>query len=196
MIEIANENRDQNLNTHANSKELGKPNSLKILGIDPGLNHTGWGIIRASGNKIAWVAHGVINPDPKLTLSERLGHVYKHLKIVVETYKPDEAAIEETFFANSAKTSLLLGHARGAAMTTLSACGLSVNEYATRLIKKAVVGTGTADKAQVAFMINRLLPNMNPQNPNIIDEKPKKMREDASDALAVAICHFSLRRTF
>ncbi len=155
---------------------------IRIIGIDPGLQHTGWGIIDLCQNKISWAAHGIINPDTKMELAARLGFLATELSSIIDIYKPDEAAIEETFFANSAKTSLLLGHARGAAMAILAQNFLPVSEYATRQIKKAVVGTGTADKEQISFMVKRLLPNAT------------NLKSDSADALAAAICHSSMRK--
>lgn len=154
-----------------------------IIGIDPGLQHTGWGVIAASGNKISWVAHGVINPPTSLSLADRLGILARELREILETYRPSEAAVEETFFANSAKTSLLLGHARGAALAVLAGFDCTVIEYATRRVKKALVGTGAAEKDQVAFMVKRLLPNCD------------ALKSDSADALAVAICHAGERKT-
>lgn len=152
-----------------------------ILGIDPGLLRTGWGVIRAKGNKLEYVAHGVILPPAKVELATRLGAIFNGLCEIIEIHRPDEAAIEETFVANSPKTSILLGQARGAAMVALSHKNLDVFEYSTRLIKKAVVGTGAAEKDQIGFMVKRLLPTSNVNN------------ADAADALAAAIAHSSLR---
>ena len=154
-----------------------------IIGIDPGLQHTGWGVIAASGNKISWIAHGEVNPPTNLPLADRLGILARELGEILETYRPTEAAVEETFFANSAKTSLLLGHARGAALAVLAGFGANVSEYATRRVKKALVGTGAAEKDQVAFMVKRLLPNCT------------ALKSDSADALAVAICHAGERKT-
>lgn len=165
---------------------MGELRAIKILGIDPGLNHTGWGIISTIDSKVSWVAHGVISPPSKMELSSRLGTIANAINDIIDAYNPDEAAVEETFVANSNRSSLLLGHARGAAIAILALRNLHVGEYATRLIKKAVVGTGTADKDQVAFMVKRLLPNA-------VGEDRDKM--DAYDALAAAICHASMRRT-
>lgn len=154
-----------------------------IIGIDPGLQHTGWGIIAASGNRVSWISHGIINPPTNLSLADRLGVLSNELLSVLNKYKPSEAAVEETFFANSAKTSLLLGHARGAALAVLANSGICVSEYATRRVKKALVGTGAAEKDQVAFMVKRLLPNC------------AALKSDSADALAVAICHAGERKT-
>lgn len=155
----------------------------KIIGIDPGLQRTGWGIIEAQGNRISYIAHGVILPNTKLELASRLFKIFHDLCEIIETFNPDEAAIEETFVANSPKTSLLLGQARGSALVALAKNHLDIAEYSTRLIKKAVVGTGTAEKDQINFMVKRLLPNCG------------DLSHDAADALAAAIAHSSLRNS-
>lgn len=154
---------------------------VTIIGIDPGLQRTGWGVIHAQNNRISHIAHGTIAPPNDATLSFRLGMIFTKLSEIIDEYSPDEAAIEETIVANSARTSILLGQARGAAMVALEIKSLEVHEYATRLIKKAVVGTGTADKDQIGFMVRRLLPTCG--NVGI----------DAADALAAAIAHSSMR---
>lgn len=149
---------------------------IRILGVDPGLRHTGWGVITMDGPRLGWVAHGVINPDPALDLAERLGFLCERLQEVIHAHAPDEAAVEETFVNINPKSTLLLGQARGAALATLAAARLKVHEFATRKVKQSVVGTGGADKTQVAFMVRRLLP------------KAGEVSADAADALAVAIC--------
>lgn len=149
---------------------------IRILGVDPGLRRTGWGVITMDGPRLAWVAHGVINPDPKADLADRLALLAEELRAVVAAHTPDEAAVEETFVNINPKSTLLLGQARGAAMASLAGARLKVHEYATRKVKLSVVGTGGADKDQVAFMVRRLLP------------KAGEVSADAADALAVAIC--------
>ncbi len=149
---------------------------IRILGVDPGLRHTGWGVITMDGPRLAWVAHGVIHPDTKADLADRLADLAAQLRAVVDAHKPDEAAVEETFVNINPKSTLLLGQARGAAMAALAGAGLKVHEFATRKVKLSVVGTGGADKDQVAFMVRRLLP------------KAGNVSADAADALAVAIC--------
>jgi crossover junction endodeoxyribonuclease RuvC len=149
---------------------------IRILGVDPGLRHTGWGVIVADGPRLSWVAHGVINPDPEADLADRLGMLCEGLRAVIHDHDPHEAAVEETFVNINPKSTLLLGQARGAALATLAAARLKVHEFATRKVKQAVVGTGGADKTQVAFMVRRLLP------------KAGEVSRDAADALAVAIC--------
>jgi len=149
---------------------------IRILGVDPGLRHTGWGVITMDGPRLGWVAHGVIKPDTTLDLADRLACLAMELRKVVDQHTPDEAAVEETFVNINPKSTLLLGQARGAAMASLAGAGLKVHEYATRKVKLSVVGTGGADKDQVAFMVRRLLP------------RAGEVSADAADALAVAIC--------
>lgn len=154
-----------------------------LLGLDPGLQRTGWGVIACEGARISWIAHGVIAPPPKLALPERLGLLASGLIDVLEFYNPTEAAVEEVFMAKNAQSALLLGHARGAALSILARHQVHVSEYATRHIKKALVGTGGAEKDQVAFMVRRLLPQSG------------TVSADAADALAAAICHAAERRS-
>ncbi len=149
---------------------------IRILGVDPGLRHTGWGVITMDGPRLGWVAHGVINPDPKMDLADRLGFLCEELRAVIHEHDPNEASVEETFVNINPKSTLLLGQARGAALATLAAARLKVHEFAARKVKQAIVGTGAADKTQVAFMVRRLLP------------KAGDVSADAADALAVAIC--------
>jgi crossover junction endodeoxyribonuclease RuvC len=148
-----------------------------ILGIDPGLQYTGWGVIEQSGNSLKFVACGTIHSNPKDTLPDRLLSISNGLRQVVKQYKPDECAIEETFMNTNPMSSLKLGHARGAAMLTLSLCGLQPHEYAATLVKKSIVGVGRAEKSQIGMMVKVLLP------------KAETHGEDEADALAVAICH-------
>ena len=155
---------------------------IRILGLDPGLRRTGWGVVTCEGARLSHVAHGVIAPDDKLPLSERLRWLFVAVAEVVAAYAPDEAAIEETFVTANGSSTLKLGHARAAAMLAPAHAGLSVSEYAAKVVKKAVVGTGSADKTQVAFMVRRLLPTSGDPS------------ADAADALAVAIAHAHARR--
>lgn len=150
--------------------------SIRILGIDPGLRHTGWGVVEKTGSRLSHVAHGVINVDPELPMADRLAGIFHEVSRIVEIYNPHYSGCEETIVNANPRSALKLGQARGAAMTALSYCGLEVAEFAPRAIKLAVVGTGKADKDQVGFMVARLLP------------RAGKMREDAADALACAIC--------
>jgi crossover junction endodeoxyribonuclease RuvC len=153
-----------------------------ILGIDPGLQRTGWGMIACEGARISWIAHGVVAPPTTAPLAERLGFLARGIAEILETYCPSEAAVEEVFMAKNAQSALLLGHARGATLAVLAQRDVLVSEYATRRIKKALVGTGSAEKDQVAFMVRRLLPQSG------------SVTADAADALAAAICHAAERR--
>jgi crossover junction endodeoxyribonuclease RuvC len=157
-------------------------NAIRILGLDPGLRRTGWGVVAIEGARLRHLAHGVVAPDDKAPLSERLLALYQGVAEVVAAWAPDEAAIEETFVTANGSSTLKLGHARAAAMLAPAAAGLSVAEYAATVVKKALVGTGGADKAQIAFMVARLLPTSGAPV------------ADAADALAVAICHAHARR--
>jgi crossover junction endodeoxyribonuclease RuvC len=157
-------------------------NATRILGIDPGLRRTGWGVIAVEGSRLSWIAHGVIAPSDKAPFSERLLALFEGVGAIVAEHRPHEAAIEETFVNVNAASTLKLGHARAAALIAPAQAGLSVAEYAPSEVKKAVVGTGGADKAQVAFMIRRLLPACG------------NATADAADALAVAIAHAHSRR--
>lgn len=157
------------------------PAPLRILGLDPGLRKTGWGVIRVEGNRLSHLGHGVIAPDEKAPFSERLLALFDGINAVVADWTPDEAAIEETFMNTNAASALKLGHARAAALLAPAKAGLPVAEYAARLVKKSVVGTGAADKDQVAFMIARILPGS------------AGASADAADALAVAVAHAHAR---
>ncbi len=148
-----------------------------ILGIDPGLGHTGWGIIKKHGNSISYIACGTISSNPKNSLSQRLLTIKNGLQEAINTHNPNQCAIEETFVNKNPLSSLKLGHARGAAILTCSLNGLNPYEYAATLVKKTVVGAGRADKSQIAMMVKTLLP------------KAGIKSEDEADALAVAICH-------
>lgn len=155
--------------------------TIRILGLDPGLRRTGWGVIDCAGTRISHVAHGVIAPKDTLPFSERLLCLFTGIEAVLNAYGPHEAAVEETFMNNNAQSALKLGHARAMAMIVPARAGLLVAEYAATVVKKAVVGTGSADKAQVGWMIVRLLPTAG------------KTASDAADALAVAIAHAHAR---
>lgn len=148
-----------------------------ILGLDPGLGTTGWGLIRAEGNRLSHVANGQLKTDAKAPLPQRLAHLDAMLAALVADHAPDGAAVEEVFVNANPQSTLKLAHARGVAIAAVARAGLDIGEYAPRLVKKAVVGTGTAEKAQVHAMIARLLPGT------------KIAGADAADALAVAICH-------
>ena len=155
---------------------------LRILGLDPGLRRTGWGVITMEGARLGHVAHGVIAPKDSLPFSERLLVLCEGIAEVVERHAPHEAAVEETFMNNNAASALKLGHARAMAMIVPARAGLMVAEYAATVVKKSVVGTGAADKDQVGFMIRRLLPTAGDTT------------ADAADALAVAIAHAHHRK--
>jgi crossover junction endodeoxyribonuclease RuvC len=157
-------------------------NAIRILGIDPGLRVTGWGMVAIEGARLSHIAHGVITPKDTLPFSERLLFLFEAVTQVIETHSPHEAAIEETFMTANGSSTLKLGHARAAAMIAPARAGLLVAEYAAKVVKKSVVGTGAADKTQVAFMIQRLLPTAGPTT------------SDAADALAVAIAHAHARK--
>jgi crossover junction endodeoxyribonuclease RuvC len=150
---------------------------LIILGLDPGLGATGWGLIRAEGNRLAHVANGRIATDAKLDLGARLVALDAAMTSLLAEHAPQAAAIEEVFVNKNPQSTLKLGQARGVVLLGAARAGLIVGEYAPTLVKKAVVGTGTAEKAQVHAMVSRLLPGVQIGGP------------DAADALAVAICH-------
>lgn len=152
-------------------------NSVRIIGIDPGLRRCGWGVIESEGNRLRYVACGTLTPKVTLTLAERLAELHVGLKGLIELHRPDEAAVEETFVNAGARSALQLGQARGVALMTPAVMGLVVGEYAANLVKKSVVGTGHAEKAQVQLMVKTLLPSADFKG------------ADAADALAIAICH-------
>lgn len=154
---------------------------IRILGLDPGLRRTGWGVIACEGARISHVAHGVIAPNDKLAFAERLRILFVEIEAVIAAHAPDEAAVEETFMNSNAQSALKLGHARAMALVVPARAGLPVAEYAATVVKKAVVGTGGADKSQVGWMIARLLPSAG------------KTASDSADALAVAIAHAHAR---
>lgn len=154
----------------------------RLLGIDPGLRCMGWGVIDVSGNRMSHVAHGIIKPPTDQALSDRLTVIFRGVLELVEEYRPDECAIEEAFMAKNASSALKLGHARAAALLAPASTDRPVFEYAARLVKKSVVGTGGADKTQVSAMVGVLLPGV-------------KATADAADALAIAICHAHNRNT-
>jgi crossover junction endodeoxyribonuclease RuvC len=156
-------------------------NAIRILGLDPGLRRTGWGVVVCAGSRLTHVAHGVIAPAETLPFSQRLLHLLDGLDAVVAEHAPHEAAVEEVFVNMNPASTLKLGHARACALLSPARAGVPVAEYATRLVKKAVVGTGAADKDQVGFMVKRLLPGAG------------ATCSDSADALAVAIAHAHLR---
>ncbi|MGE0829688.1 MAG: crossover junction endodeoxyribonuclease RuvC [Hyphomonadaceae bacterium] len=151
--------------------------AILILGIDPGLQRCGWGIVRSEGSRLSHVAHGVITPSTRMSLAERLCGVMLGLDEVIAAHRPDEASVEETFVNSNARAALALGQARGVTLAACARAQLLVAEYSPATIKKALVGTGAADKTQVAFMVRRLLPAAG------------DVSADAADALAAALCH-------
>ena len=156
---------------------------IRILGIDPGLRRTGWGIIVTEGNHLRFLACGSLATDDDATLADRLLAIHRGLSAIVETHAPDEAAVEATFVNKDAAATLKLGQARGIAMLVPAIAGLPVTEYAPNLVKKTIVGVGHGEKAQVRMMISVLLPKADPRS------------EDAADALAVAVCHAHHRQS-
>lgn len=148
-----------------------------LLGIDPGLGTTGWGVISADGNRLSHIANGRIVTDTKAPLAARLVELDRALTDIILQHQPQGAAVEEVFVNSNPQSTLKLGQARGAILLSAARSGLDIGEYAARLVKKAVVGVGNADKTQVHAMISRLLPGAKIAGP------------DAADALAVAITH-------
>jgi crossover junction endodeoxyribonuclease RuvC len=151
--------------------------AIRILGIDPGLRRTGWGLIEAEGNRLIHVACGSLETSDRAALGERLVAIHDGLLAVIERYSPHEAAVEATFVNANASATLKLGQARGIAMLVPAKAGLTVAEYAPNVVKKTVVGAGHGEKAQIRMMIGVLLPKADPET------------EDAADALAIAVCH-------
>ena len=150
---------------------------MLVLGLDPGLGTTGWGLIRAEGNRLSHLANGQLRTDARETLPQRLSHLASQLEAIIADHAPEAAAVEEVFVNKNPQSTLKLGQARGVVLMIAARSGLDVGEYAPRLVKKAVVGTGAAEKAQVHAMVQRLLPGAQIAGP------------DAADALAVAITH-------
>ena len=150
---------------------------IRILGIDPGLRRTGWGVVEIEGNRLTFVACGSVETNDKADLALRLLAIHDGLFQVVADFAPDEAAVEATFVNKDAAATLKLGQARGIAMLVPAMYGLPVAEYAPNLVKKTLVGAGHAEKAQIRMMIGVLLPKADPET------------EDAADALAIAVTH-------
>jgi crossover junction endodeoxyribonuclease RuvC len=155
---------------------------MRLIGLDPGLRLTGWGVIDVDGNRLRHVAHGVIKVTVEGSLAERLKELFDAIAAIVSAQQPAEAAVEETFVNVNPVSTLKLGQARGVVLLAPACAGLPVYEYAANLVKKSVVGAGHADKRQVAMMVGRLLPGV-------------EATADAADALAVAICHAHHRAT-
>jgi crossover junction endodeoxyribonuclease RuvC len=156
---------------------------VRIIGIDPGLRSTGWGVIEAEGTRLSYVADGSVHSDGDAPLATRLLQIHMQLAEILQCYGPDEAAIEETFVNKDARATLKLGQARGAAMLAPALAGISVAEYAPNVVKKSVVGAGHAEKDQVKHMVKVLLP------------RAELNTADSIDALAIAICHAHHRGT-
>jgi crossover junction endodeoxyribonuclease RuvC len=155
---------------------------IRILGIDPGLRKTGWGLIGLEGTKLSYIASGVVTSDGDLDLALRLKQLHDGLTEIVRSHQPDEVSVEETFVNKDAQATLKLGHARGVALLVPALAGLPVAEYGANQVKKTVVGVGHAEKAQVLAMVRILLPKADPKT------------ADAADALAIAIAHAHHRK--
>jgi len=155
---------------------------IRILGIDPGLSATGWGVVESEGSRLRFVVCGAIASETDQPLARRLAFIHRELTDLIAQHAPDEGAVEETFVNRDPRSALKLGQARGAALAALALAGLNVSEYAANLVKKTVVGVGHADKKQVAMMVKMLLPTAEAKT------------ADAADALAVAICHAQHRQ--
>jgi len=151
-----------------------------ILGVDPGLTCTGWGVVAKAGSRLSHIANGQIRTDTALSMAERLVQIDSGLNAVIALHRPDAGAVEEVFVNVNPQSTLKLGQARGVAMVALARAGMPVAEYPTKVIKKALVGTGGAAKNQIQAMLNVLLPGV------------KLAGEDAADALAVAITHANM----
>ncbi|HEY2530360.1 MAG TPA: crossover junction endodeoxyribonuclease RuvC [Xanthobacteraceae bacterium] len=156
---------------------------IRILGIDPGLRRTGWGIVEIAGNRLGFLGCGSVRTNDRDTLAARLLTIHDGLMRIVDTFGPDEAAVEATFVNKDAKATLKLGQARGVAMVVPAKAGIPVAEYAPNLVKKSIVGAGHGDKLQVRMMIGVLLPKADPQS------------DDAADALAIAVTHAHYRQS-
>ena len=156
---------------------------IRILGIDPGLRRTGWGVVEIAGNRLGFLGCGSVLTDNRAALAARLLAIHDGLMRILDEYRPDEAAVEATFVNKDATATLKLGQARGIAMVVPAKAGVPVAEYAPNLVKKSIVGAGHGDKAQVRMMIGVLLPKADPAS------------DDAADALAVAVTHAHHRQS-
>ena len=156
---------------------------IRIIGIDPGLRRTGWGVVEADGARLSFIACGLATSDAEAALAYRLRELYEGLMAVLAGFKPQEAAVEETFVNKDARSTLKLGQARGMALLAPAQRGLTVAEYPPNVIKKTVTGTGHGEKRQIAAMVGFLLPKARFGSP------------DEADALAIAICHATHRQT-
>lgn len=160
---------------------MSKSDQTRIIGIDPGLRRTGWGIIESDGVRLTYIASGYVASDSDDVLAYRLREIFQGITSVIKSFRPREAAVEETFVNNNPRATLKLGQARGMALLAPAMEGLAVAEYPPNLIKKSVVGAGHADKRQVQLMVKMLVPKATFEN------------ADEADALAIAICHANHR---
>lgn len=156
--------------------------TIRILGIDPGLRHMGWGVISVCGSNLRYIADGTVRSNPRDTLAGRLRFLHDGLTAIIKQWQPDEAAVEETFVNKDARATLKLGAARGIALVVPACSGLPIGEYAPNVVKKTIVGSGHAGKQQISAMISILLPAAKPDS------------ADSADALAIAICHAQHRK--
>ena len=157
--------------------------AIRIIGIDPGLRRTGWGVVETEGNRLSFLGCGSVTTDDRNDLAARLLAIHDGLMRILEEFRPDEAAVEATFVNKDAKATLKLGQARGIAMVVPARAGVPVAEYAPNLVKKSIVGVGHGDKTQVRMMIGVLLPKADPAS------------HDAADALAIAVTHAHHRQS-
>ncbi|HEX6123974.1 MAG TPA: crossover junction endodeoxyribonuclease RuvC [Pyrinomonadaceae bacterium] len=157
---------------------------MRVLGIDPGSETLGWGVVEGDGSKYAAVDFGTLKSSPRLAFSKRLARIYEGVASVIDTFEPDVLSIEEAFYAVNVGVALKLGQVRGIVLLLAEQRGLLIAEYAPRLIKQTVVGYGNAEKHQVQEMVKLLLKMRSAPSPH-----------DAADALAIAICHFHHART-
>ncbi|MBB3996947.1 crossover junction endodeoxyribonuclease RuvC [Aureimonas pseudogalii] len=157
--------------------------TIRIIGIDPGLRRTGWGVVETLGNSLRFVASGTVTSDNSLDLASRLRQLHDGLQAVLHEFQPEEAAVEQTFVNKDAVATLKLGQARGIAMVVPALAGLPVAEYAPNAVKKAVIGVGHGEKKQIHMMVKVLMP------------KATFDTDDAADALAIAICHTHHRQS-
>lgn len=151
--------------------------TIRVIGIDPGTRHLGWGVLTRTGTRVEHVAHGVIDTDLDGSLADRLVEIDTELEAVILAHAPDVSAVESIFFSKNANSAAKLGHARGVILLRLARAGIAVHEYAPTLVKRSVAGKGAADKKQVAMVMTAIL------------RLPSPPRSDAADALAVALTH-------
>ncbi len=161
----------------------GMTRPIRIIGIDPGLRRTGWGVVAIAGNALSFVGCGSVTTNDRDALAARLLVIHDGLMRILDEFQPDEAAVEQTFVSKDARATLKLGQARGIAMVVPAKAGVPVSEYAPNLVKKSIVGAGHGDKAQVRMMIGVLLPKADPTS------------DDAADALAIAVTHAHHRQS-